>query len=283
MSLTRPLLAVVVPTFRAASVLEGALASLAAQDFRDFEVIVSDGASPDGSVALAEQWRERLPALCIDSRPDSGVYDAINRGVRLARASWFLVLGADDRLHAPTTLGIAAMALLDAPPGVELVHGDVRMMSANQTGTPAGERYAGPMSFDRLLRTNLCQQCIFYRRTLFDALGGFDLRFPLYADWDFNLRAAVRSAPRWIDLVVADYAADGMSATHADEAFLAARPAWLQQVLIEHRDDPRLRPAIRHLVAEARLARKRRDWRGWAELRWLHLRLKLGLPVRLRA
>lgn len=279
MSLTQPLLSVVVPTFRAATVLEGALGSLAAQEFRDFEVIVSDGASPDGSAALAEQWRERLPALRVDSRPDTGVYDAINRGVRLTRAPWFLVLGADDRLHAPTTLGAAAAALRHAPPGDDLIHGDVRMMSANQTGTPAGGRYAGPMSFDRLLRTNLCQQCIFYRRSLFDALDGFDLRFPLYADWDFNLRAAVRSAPRWIDLVVADYAADGMSATHVDEAFLAARPAWMRRVLVEHRDDPRLRPAIGHLLAEARLARKRRDWRHWAELRWLHLRLKLGLPI----
>lgn len=279
MSGNAPLLAVVVPTFRAASVLEGALASLAAQTFRDFEVIVSDGASPDATLARAEAWSERMPALVVDSRPDAGVYDAINRGVARARAPWFLVLGADDRLHGPDTLEVAAHTLASAPAGEEWIHGDVRMMSANQTGTPAGARYAGRMSFERLLRTNLCQQCIFYRRGLFDALGGFDLRFPLYADWEFNLRAAVRCAPRWIDLVVADYAADGMSASHVDEAFLAHRPVWLRQILVEHRQDPRIRPAFRQLLAEARWARKRRDWQAWAALRWLHLRLVAGLPV----
>jgi len=100
----RPLVSVVVPTMNSEAVLGGALQSLAGQVFRDFEVIVSDGASRDGTLALARQAAPAMPALVVDSRPDRGVYDAINRGVALARGDWVLVLGSDDRLHAPDTL-----------------------------------------------------------------------------------------------------------------------------------------------------------------------------------
>lgn len=270
---TRPLLSVVLPTFRCAALLDGALASVAAQTFRDLEVLVSDGGSDDDTLAVARRHAPALPRLRIDSRPDAGVYDAINRGVALARGGWFLVLGADDRLHAPDTLERAAAALRAMPDDVEVVHGDVRMMGPNLTGTPVGGRYAGPVDFARLQRANVCQQAVFYRRTLFDALGGFDTRFPLHADWDFHFRAAQRAPLRWIDLVVADYAATGMSGTRHDEAFHAGRPARLREALLHQPQAAWLRPARRLLLRDANLLRRRGQWReaGRNVAAWLSL------------
>ncbi len=117
-----PLVAVVVPTMNSAAVVAGALASLAQQHWRDFEVIVSDGGSDDGTLAVAQAFAGRLPALRIDSRPDRGVYDAINRGFALARAPWFLVLGSDDRLHAPATPEDSAPVLAAAAADLLMVY-----------------------------------------------------------------------------------------------------------------------------------------------------------------
>jgi glycosyltransferase involved in cell wall biosynthesis len=263
---SQPLLAVVVPTFRSAGVLPGLLESLAAQRFRGFEVVLSDGASEDGTLALARAAAPKLPALVVDTRPDQGVYDAINRGVRLSSAPWFLVLGSDDRLHATDTLAQAAAVLQALPDPVsdleasEFVYGDVRMMAANLHGVAAGERYAGPVPFAQLASSNICQQAIFYRRSLFDALGGFDLRYPLYADWAFNLQASFRRPMQWIDLVVADYASTGMSTARFDKRFIAERPSLVRQGFVEHGDKPWVRAGRKRLLRDANWLRRHGRW-----------------------
>lgn len=254
-----PLVSIVVPTLNSAATLAEALQSLAAQTRRDFEVIVSDGASTDTTVALAQRFIPALPALRIDSRPDTGVYDAINRGVRLARGTWFLVLGGDDRLHSPDTLAIVAPCLV-ADGTAQMIYGDVRMMAVNQCGVAPGGRYAGPMPLKRLFVSNICQQAVFYRRTLFDALGGFDLHYRLYADWDFNLRAAFLAPTRWIDVVVADYAATGASAAASDAAFLQDLPELIRAELVRRSEQRATWPLQDHILRCANRLRRRGEW-----------------------
>lgn len=254
-----PLLSLVVPTMNSQALLGAALQSIAGQTWRGFEVIVSDGASSDGTVALARSFADRVPALRIDSRPDRGVYDAINRGVALSHGEWFLVLGSDDQLHAPDTLERVA-AHLQAAGDALMVYGDVRMMAANQTGVPAGGRFAGPMPLQRWFVANVCQQAIFYRRTLFDTLGGFELRYRLYADWAFNLRAAFIAPPRWIDVIVSDYAATGMSASASDAVFIAEMPELIRSEFARRPGQRELWPFQRRLLRDADAARRRGEW-----------------------
>jgi glycosyltransferase involved in cell wall biosynthesis len=262
-----------------ASTLGEALRSLAIQTWRDFEVIVSDGASTDATIAIAQRYSAALPQLVVDSRPDTGVYDAINRGVRQARGSWFLVLGGDDRLHSAETLAIVAPHLI-SDSTTQMVYGDVRMMAVNLCGVPPGGRHAGPMPLRRLFGANLCQQSVFYRRSLFDALGGFDLRYRLYADWHFNLRAAFRTPTRWIDVVVADYAATGMSATTADAAFLGDLPDLIRTELLRSARQRATWPLQYDIVRYARSFRQRGEWKAALVYLGTYLRLlALRIPV----
>jgi glycosyltransferase involved in cell wall biosynthesis len=254
-----PLVSVVVPTMNSQAVLAAALQSLAAQTWRDFEVIVSDGASRDDTPAIARSLEGSLPALQVDSRPDRGVYDAINRGVALARGEWFLVLGSDDQLHSPDTLAQVAPQLLAAG-STSMVYGDVRMMAANHCGVPPGGRFAGPLPLQRWFVTNVCQQAIFYRRGLFDMLGGFDLRYRLYADWAFNLRAAFTAPPKWIDVVVSDYAATGMSASAVDALFVAELPELIRSEFARRPGQRELWPHQRRLLRDADAFRRRGEW-----------------------
>ncbi|HEU4458438.1 MAG TPA: glycosyltransferase family 2 protein [Methylibium sp.] len=255
-----PLISIVMPTMNSAAVLAAALESLARQSFRGFELLLCDGVSRDATLAIAEGFSMRLPALSIESRRDSGVYDAINHGVRRARGRWFLVLGSDDRLHADDTLARAAEAL-EAERDAAVVYGDVRAMADGPVGA-RGSRYTGALTTAGLLGRNLCQQSVFYRRELFDELGGFDLRFRLYADWDFNLRAALAHPMRWIDLVVADYAATGMSAGAVDERFLAEMPERIRLELHRRAARPETWPLQRRLLSWANHHRKRGEWRA---------------------
>jgi len=251
-----PTISVVIPTRNSAAVLASALESLAAQSWRDFEVVLSDGASTDATLAIARSFAARLPAMQIDSRPDSGVYDAINRGVRRSRGAWFIVLGSDDRLHAADALEKFAPEL--ERDDAVMVYGDVLMMD----GPDRGQRYAGPTPLKRLFVRNICQQSIFYRRTLFDTLSGFDLRYRLYADWDFNLRAAFIAPTRWVDRVVTDYAATGMSSGATDELFLRELPGRIRAELQRRAHERSSWPLQDHLLRCANRDRRRGDWRS---------------------
>jgi glycosyltransferase involved in cell wall biosynthesis len=253
------MISVVVPTWNSEGALPQALQSLAEQTFRDFEVILSDGASVDGTLAVAERFKTALPQLHVDSRLDTGVYDAINRGVRLSCGTWFLVLGSDDCLHASTTLAAVADHLLAAGPA-QMIYGDVRMMAANHSGVPSGGRFAGPLPLQRLFAANMCQQSVFYRRTLFETLGGFDERYRLYADWAFNIRAAFESSTQWIDVVVADYAATGMSANAVDRVFIDDMPELIRAEFMRRPHQRALWPLQRRVKHDANAFRKVGRW-----------------------
>jgi len=204
-----PLFSVITPTYNSGPKLETTWASLLAQDFGDFEYLVIDGASTDGT-------RERLASGLGDPRgrsvsePDRGIYDAMNKGIALARGRYLLFLGAGDRL-LPGVLGRVS-GLLPRDDS-SLVYGDVIW---------EGRVYDGEFDRIRLCDRNICHQAIFYGRDVFKLVGGYDLRYPLLADWALNIRCfgSPRVACRYVPVTVAKYEAGGASDTR-DLAFEA--------------------------------------------------------------
>lgn len=99
-----PFFTIITATYNAAGMLPCLLDSLAGQTCRDFEFIIQDGASKDDTVAIAESYRGKLPALSLASEPDTGIYDAWNKALPRIRGEWVLFLGADDALYADDVL-----------------------------------------------------------------------------------------------------------------------------------------------------------------------------------
>lgn len=197
----QPLFSIIIPTFNVAATLRACLDSIVGQTCSDFQVVLVDGASTDDTVEIAKSYSPTLgERLIIHSGPDQGPYDAMNRGVELSSGSWVYFLGADDNLYAPDTLAAIATFIADHEPS-DIVYGDVIMRSTSY-------RYDGPFDLDRLLfKQNICHQAIFYRRELFAGIGPYNLRYRLWADWDFNIRCFSNPAlvTRYMDVVVADY------------------------------------------------------------------------------
>jgi glycosyltransferase involved in cell wall biosynthesis len=200
-SSTPPLFSIVVPTLNVAPVVADCLASIARQSFGDFEVVVMDGGSNDKTLDVVAGFQATLgDRLSARTERDAGVYDAMNRGVAMARGDWMLFLGADDRLHGDDTLARVA-AFIRENTASQLVYGDV-ILRGNSA------RYGGVFDLDALLfRRNICHQAIFYRREVFANLGPYNLRYPIWADWDFNIRCFLNPAlvASHMDIVVADY------------------------------------------------------------------------------
>ncbi len=199
--MTAPMFSIIVPTLNAAATLDACLDNLVRQTCSDFELVLVDGGSTDGTLDIANSFAPNLGTrLVIHCGPDQGAYDAMNRGVGMATGAWLLFLGADDTLYEADTLARVAAFIGDHQPS-DLVYGDVVMRS---TGT----RHAGVFDLDRLLfETNICHQSIFYRRELFAGIGPYNLRYRIWADWDFNIRCFSNPAlvTRYMDIVVAQY------------------------------------------------------------------------------
>jgi glycosyltransferase involved in cell wall biosynthesis len=227
--MTSPMFSIIVPTFNVAGTLEACLGSVFRQTCGDLEVVLVDGGSTDHTIEIANGFAAEFGSrLVIHSGPDDGPYDAMNRGVAMASGSWMLFLGADDTLYETDTLARVA-AFIDDHETADLVYGDVVNCS---TGT----RHAGPFDLDRLLfETNMCHQAIFYRRQLFAGIGPYNLRYRIWADWDFNIRCFSNPAlvARYMDIVVTRYNdVTGISST-VDKEFRKRLPVFFWAAAFE--------------------------------------------------
>lgn len=184
-----PLFSIITASYNAAPVLPRLLESLASQTFRDFELIVQDGASGDDTVAVLERFRGRLPALSLESAPDTGIYDAWNKAVPRVSGEWVLFLGADDRLAGTDTLErLAGFIRENDVSGVDFLAGDVPVVGDN--GTVYKVFSGGSENAAETLRTRMP----FGHPGLLHRAGvlrryPFDSGLKIVADYDFFCRA----------------------------------------------------------------------------------------------
>ena len=211
----RLLISVVVPTFNSERHLRNCLESLREQTYQNYEVVVVDGGSTDGTVRIIEEQAALFPRIIWRSEKDRGVYDAMNKGVALARGDWLLFLGSDDALYAPDVLAKMAPHLSQE---YNLVYGNVFSASAS-SWAPAGVVYDGEFNDEKILERNICHQAIFYSRALFDQHRGYDQSYKVLGDWEFNLRIFRTARKKFVDLIVARFEGGGMSTSIIDHEF----------------------------------------------------------------
>lgn len=120
-------ISIVTVTYNSAATLRDTLESVLAQDYADIEYIVADGASTDGTVALLRQYESRFNGrMRWKSEPDEGLYDAMNKGIRLATGDVVGIINSDDFYNHTDVISRVAEAF--ASPGVQAVYGDVRFV-----------------------------------------------------------------------------------------------------------------------------------------------------------
>src|SRR5690349_21105763 len=138
-----PLISIVTVVLNAADTLERTIQSVVQQPFRDYEYLILDGGSTDGTLQIVCKYESAIAYW--NSEPDSGLYDAMNKGVGIAKGQWIFFLGADDVLVA--NLADVATELRDAD---TVYYGDVYMPRR-------GRIYDGAFSAYKLMFQNICQ------------------------------------------------------------------------------------------------------------------------------
>jgi glycosyltransferase involved in cell wall biosynthesis len=174
---------VVTPTLNGGSSLRACVGSVRGQLGVDVEHLIQDGGSVDGSA----EWAAGQPDLSVQSGPDGGMYDALNRGFERAGGDVVSWLNSDEQ-YPPGTLAIV-QARMEAEPDVDFVYGDAILVAPG--GEPLAARREIPLRLPYLLNgpTYAISCTLFFRRRLLDrGLLTFDPSYKIVGDTDVILR-----------------------------------------------------------------------------------------------
>jgi glycosyltransferase involved in cell wall biosynthesis len=198
-SIKDPLVSIITVVYRARGGLEEILENVTNFEGNDFELIVIDGGSDDGTVDVLREWDDKIDYWL--SEPDSGIYDAMNKGIAAAHGEYVFHLNAGDTLKSipSETLALCLKDGVDVAAFRVLIDGKREFCPSN----------------DRKLRVKntLHHQGTFYRRA---TLPLYDIQYKVYADFDLNQRVVIKGAKvRIFDNVVAEHSTAGISNTAA--------------------------------------------------------------------
>ena len=182
-------ISIVVVTFNSAETLDDTLKSIDKQNVRPFEVLLIDGASSDETIAIASKYKALN--LSIVSEKDNGIYDAMNKGLKLSNGEVIGFLNSDDVYNNTSVLQKISDRFADE--SIDAVYGDV--IYTDRQDTNIVKRFWKSGGFDpNKFNSGWClPHPTFYIRTaLTKEIGYFDISFDLAADYDFITRSVIK-------------------------------------------------------------------------------------------
>lgn len=210
-------ISVITVTYNSAKTLRRTLESVKAQDHPNIEHIIVDGASTDGTVDLIK--KSRALARSDDSQtgykwisePDKGMYDAINKGIKMATGEVIGILNSDDCYSDETILSQVADAFSDDE--LEAIYADIRFVQKHKGKT---QRYYSAKHFHpgKFAWGYMPPHPSFYaRKATYEKLGGYQTDYTIAADYELLIRFLFtnRIKTRYLPLLMVDMLPGGLS------------------------------------------------------------------------
>lgn len=176
-------ISVITVVFNAQNTIEKCLDSVMRQKFNNIEHIVIDGGSTDDTVNIIKKYSDTIHVFV--SEPDKGIYDAMNKGIRLATGEIIGTLNADDYLANDEVLSDVAAAF--ASQETDVLYGDLDFIDPG--GNIVRKWRSGAYKYGKFNWGWMPPHPTFYcKRTLFEGLGGYRLDYGSAADYELMLR-----------------------------------------------------------------------------------------------
>lgn len=168
-------ISIITVSYNAVASIEATILSVINQTYPNVEYIIIDGGSKDGTIDIIKRYEDKISYWI--SEPDNGIYDAMNKGLKMASGDWCIFMGADDIFYSSSILHEISHLFTD---NSKIYYGDVILKSSNI-------RYMGEISsVYQLCHQNLCHQSIFYPKCIYKNKE-YNVNHKIFADYVYNL------------------------------------------------------------------------------------------------
>jgi len=214
MTESAPIFSIITVTYNAESTIEATMRSIKQQTFRPIEHIIIDGASKDNTLYIINKYKDKNTKVI--SEPDHGLYDAMNKGIRLATGTYLCFLNAGDTFHEQDTLakmvnGAGLMANEKLP---DIFYGQTAIVDAERHFLRMRHHTAPEVLTWKSFQQGMlvCHQAFFVKRTLTDP---YDLQYKYSSDYDWCIRMMKKAdVISNTNLILIDYLDEGMTTRH---------------------------------------------------------------------
>lgn len=241
--------------------IRATIESVLNQKWGNLEYIIVDGASKDATLEIIQQYAEKDKRIRWFSEKDSGIFNAMNKGIRLAEGEFLYFLNAGDKLHSDDVLNkVAEIAV-----GVDVVIGDIVFKS--DTGDVEHSYAVG-----RELRENLekghcvCHQVIFASKECLK--DGFDEQFQICADYDWLCRQ-ICAGKKIVkaDMIIVDYDTHGVS-----NQVQYHKLHWIEDFLVIEKNFPELKSKYSEEIKKIVIKERKELYQYQLMNQWLFLK-----------
>jgi putative colanic acid biosynthesis glycosyltransferase len=194
---------IIMPVFNGIRTIEKAIISVLKQTYKNFEYIILDGGSSDGSIAIIKKFEKKIDHWV--SEPDNGIYDAMNKGITLAKGEWLFFIGSDDQLYNENIL---ETIFKESHEDFYILYGNILYKNF----TSGSEKlFISKYNHMLFLKNSLHHQATFYHRSLFNNFR-YNNTLKISSDYELNLKSFIEKIPaKNINQIVSICGSSGIS------------------------------------------------------------------------
>lgn len=179
-----PLITIITATYNAEGFLRDSIQSVLLQSYRNFEYIIIDGASTDGTVQILKEFNADISYW--QSEPDSGLYDAWNKGIKKSSGEWILFIGADDKLLPHALATYVEFINRNTNNVYDYISSKVHRINLDgSTESIVGKEWKWA-TFQKRMTT--AHPGSFHSRKLFEVYGDYNTKYKIVSDYEILLR-----------------------------------------------------------------------------------------------
>jgi len=184
--------------------LERTIQSVINQTFKDFEYIIIDGASTDGSVEVIKKFADKIDYWV--SEPDKGIYNAMNKGIEVAQGEYLLFLNSGDHLVNDTVLEEVFKLEFDE----DIVYGDLLIDSSWV------KKYPKKLTLKYFIKDSLPHPASFIKKRLLIEYSGYNENFKIISDWYFWIKTLILDTRTYthLDKTICVFYTNGISSNN---------------------------------------------------------------------
>lgn len=214
-----PTFSIITVTYNAAATIEATLLSVRQQTYRHFEHLIIDGASKDNTLYIIYKYKD--DAIKVFSEPDKGLYDAMNKGIRMASCDYLCFLNAGDTFHEVDTLEKIANTISTTPHGLpSIIYGETAIVNAERQFLHMRRHKAPDVLTWKSFQQGMlvCHQAFLVKRTLAEP---YNLQYKYSSDFDWCIRMMKKAdVISNTHLILIDYLDEGMTTRHHKESLI---------------------------------------------------------------